>query len=94
VEVLPNRQAATLVNWLKRVKPVYRQRGFQVNKTYMDGEFESIRGVKPELGTGLNEAARDERYRYYRRIHYHSIQSTMTSYKLSTFFYTFYISFR
>jgi hypothetical protein len=26
----------------------------------MDGEFESIRGVKPELGTGLNEAARDE----------------------------------
>jgi hypothetical protein len=60
VEALTNRQPATMLAGIKHAKQLYKQGGLQVVMTYMDGEFEPMRGELAALGIGLNEAARDE----------------------------------
>ena len=51
VEVLPNRQEATIKNKLRAVIHLYEQRGFRVTSIMADPEFEPLRAVFPQLNT-------------------------------------------
>jgi hypothetical protein len=61
-EAIPNRQAATLMECLKKVHAAYLHRGFRITHVHGDLEFECLRGA---IATGvkatLNIASEDER---------------------------------
>lgn len=59
-EALQNKQAGTLLTGLKRIKMIYAQRGFRVNKAAGDNEFSSLETGLAAIGIVLNTVARDE----------------------------------
>ena len=60
MELLPNQKQATMCKALKRVCDQRRGRGFRVNVTLMDGQFECLRGDLASVGINLNSIAREE----------------------------------
>jgi hypothetical protein len=60
IELLTNRQAETIGKSVTDVMRLYGSRGFLVNMTHADGEFEVLRGKLALSGSGLNVCSNDE----------------------------------
>ena len=60
VEMIANRRADTVLNSIKSVLHIYKQRGFNVSHLLMDGEFEPLRGALAGLGIQLNMVTNQE----------------------------------
>jgi hypothetical protein len=58
VEYLIGRKQHHLVNSIKKIVNLYKQRGFTIETALMDREFECLRGDLPELN--LNTTAASE----------------------------------
>ena len=60
VEFLRNQKATTLIEHIKQVNRLYRQRGFRPTYALMDGQFEPLRGELANMGIQLNIVSNDE----------------------------------
>ena len=60
VEYLRNQKSATLIEHVKQVNRLYRQRGFRPLYALMDGQFEPLRGDLADMGIQLNIISNDE----------------------------------
>jgi hypothetical protein len=60
VEMIANRQMATILKGIKAVISIYRQQGFTVKHILLDGEFEPLREPFAENGIQLNTATNNE----------------------------------
>ena len=60
IELLTNRQEATIGKCITNVMQLYGSRGFIVNMTHADGEFEVLRGRLADEGSALNVCSNDE----------------------------------
>ena len=50
----------TIFNGIQAIHQIYLQRAFRIRHTFMDGQFEPLRGKLAELGIVLNMASNDE----------------------------------
>ena len=60
VEFLRNQKSTTLIEHIKQVNRLYRQRGFRPTYALMDGQFEPLRGNLADMGLQLNTMSNDE----------------------------------
>ena len=60
MEFLRNQKSTTLIEHIKQVNRLYRQRGFHPIYALMDGQFEPLRGDLADMGIQLNTVSNDE----------------------------------
>jgi hypothetical protein len=60
IEVIPNKNQATLFKAMKQIAAVYHNGGFRIRHAFMDGAFECLRDDLHEMQIMLNTTARDE----------------------------------
>ena len=54
LDLLKNRKIPTVLEAVRHVYRYYKQRGFQIDMTLMDGEFKTMRGDLSEMKITLN----------------------------------------
>ena len=59
-EHISNAEASTLQEFIRQVKQVYMQQGFEITNILMDGQFVCIRGDLAEIQTKLNICSNNE----------------------------------
>ena len=60
IEHITNAEASTLQESIRQVKKVYMQRGFNITKILVDGQFTCIRGNLAELKINFNVCSNDK----------------------------------
>jgi hypothetical protein len=60
IELLANRQEDTIAKCITNIMRLYGSRGFLVNMTHADGEFEVLRGGLSDAGSSLNVCSNAE----------------------------------
>jgi hypothetical protein len=60
IELIANRQEDTIGKCVTNIMQLYGSRGFLVNMTHADGEFEVLRGRLADAGSALNVCSNDE----------------------------------